>query len=403
MSGATSKLDAIVAGHITLDIIPTFKDFNGDVHSLLVPGKLTEVGSPLIATGGTVSNTGLALHRLGVPTGLIGKIGDDVMGKAVLERIRAHDPGLAEDMVVSAEDDTSYSIVISPPGVDRMFLHCPGANDTFEADNIDYEKLDGARLFHFGYPPLMRRMYGDDGKELESLLSRAKQKGVIVSLDMAMPDPASPAGKVNWTSILERALPSVDVFLPSFDEILYMLDRDRFDRMRESDGDNSPGMMDGLLLSEIAQRLFDYGPAIVVLKLGDKGLYVRTTPDDRRLAKPAKSLGVNLESWATRELLSGCFEADVVGTTGAGDCTIAGFLAGLLKGQQPHQALTSAVAVGACSVERADATSGVPSWNDVQARITSGWKRSQPLISLPDWRTSDQGEYWIGPNDRTSQ
>ena len=47
--------------------------------------------------------------------------------------------------------------------MDRSFLHCPGANDTFGPEDIDVERLAGVSLFHFGYPPLMRRMYSDGG------------------------------------------------------------------------------------------------------------------------------------------------------------------------------------------------------------------------------------------------
>ena len=67
-------------------------------------------------------------------------------------------------MIVSDPEVTSYTIVISPPGHDRSFLHCPGANETFTAADVPYEQLAGVRLFHFGYPPLMPRMYADGGE-----------------------------------------------------------------------------------------------------------------------------------------------------------------------------------------------------------------------------------------------
>jgi len=386
---ASATPQAIVAGHIALDIIPIFKKFKGDLGTLLAPGKLIEVGGPVIAAGGAVHNTGLALHRLGIATGLMGKVGDDLLGRAILELIRAEDRRLAEGMIVVAEENTSYSVVLSPPGVDRIFLHNPGANDTFDAKDIDYRKLEGVRLFHFGYPPLMRRMYSDDGENLELLVSRAKQAGAMVSLDMAMPDPASPAGKVNWVTILKRTLPHVDIFLPSTDEIFYMLG---------TGGDRLPAGTDGPLLDQVARRLLDYGARIVVLKLGAPGLYLRTASDRRRLMELQPNLGGDTGAWVGRELWSGSFEVEVVGATGAGDCAIAGFLAGILKGQRPEEALTSAAAVGAFSVERADAISGVPSWKEVQARIHSVWRRQDPAINLPQWRPAKDG-VWIGPHD----
>jgi len=75
----------------------------------------------------------------------------------------------------------------------------------------------------------------------------------------------------------------------------------------------------------------------------------------------------------------------VVGTTGAGDATIAGFIAALLKGLPIEQTLTMAVAVGAFNVERADATSGIPDWATVEARVQAGWARRPVDIVLPGW------------------
>ena len=94
--------------------------------------------------------------------------------------------------------------------------------------------------------------------------------------------------------------------------------------------------------------------------------------------------------WLNRELLAPCFLVDVAGTTGAGDCTIAGFLARLLAGDSPEQAATAAVAVGACSVEQPDATSGVPDWPAVRRRLESGWKQRPMDIELPGWRNTGE-------------
>jgi hypothetical protein len=82
-------------------------------------------------------------------------------------------------------------VILAPPETDRIFLHDAGANDTFAADDVDYELVSHVKLFHFGYPPLMARMYERDGDELVSLFSRVKAAGVTTSLDMAMPGTGS--------------------------------------------------------------------------------------------------------------------------------------------------------------------------------------------------------------------
>ena len=130
--------DIVVAGHTCIDIIPTFEPSQASpggeqahLETFLIPGKLVNVGAAVLSTGGAVSNTGLALHRLGIAVRLVGKLGDDLFGQAILQLFRKNDERLAEGMIIAPGDASSYTVVINPPGVDRVFLHCPGANDSW--------------------------------------------------------------------------------------------------------------------------------------------------------------------------------------------------------------------------------------------------------------------------------
>ena len=77
------KIDVVVAGHICLDIIPEFPGgTKPKIEKLFIPGRLVNVKEAIISTGGVVSNTGLALHRLGMKVELMGKVGDDFFGKS---------------------------------------------------------------------------------------------------------------------------------------------------------------------------------------------------------------------------------------------------------------------------------------------------------------------------------
>ena len=380
--------EAIVAGHICLDIIPTFPEH---ARNWYAPGTLLKMRPAVVATGGAVSNTGIALHRLGIGTRLMGKVGDDLIGHAILDFLRRQGAELAEGMIVTPGEQSSCTVVLSPPGVDRMFLHYTGANDTFSAGDVDANRVTGARLFHFGYPTLMRAIYADGGHGLERIFRAVRQQGLTTTLDMSQPDPKSEAGRVDWPAFLARVLPVTDVYLPSYDETLLMIDRPRFEQGAPADAGQ---------LAATAQRLLDWGAAIVVLKLGDQGAYLRTTRDLARLGRIGAAAPRELSAWAGRELLAPCFQVNVVGTNGSGDCTIAGFLAGLLRSLSPEETLTSAVAVGACNVEAADATSGVRPWAETRERIANGWPRRPVTLSLPGWKPGPSG-ILMGPNDNT--
>ncbi|NOU35210.1 MAG: carbohydrate kinase family protein [Kiritimatiellaceae bacterium] len=375
-----NEVDVIVAGHLCLDIIPAFPAEKRPLSDLHAPGRLTNVGGAVCATGGAVSNTGLALHRYGLNTRLVGKIGNDTFGRAILDVIRARDPGLTQSIVVAPGEASSYTIVINPPGIDRMFLHCPGANDAFCADDVDFPMIGTGRLFHFGYPPLMRRMFLDCGAETAKLFCNAKANGLTTSLDMARPDSGAESGRVDWRALLRNILPHVDIFLPSVDELLYMLDRPRFAKFEAALEAGEPlGGLRQTDLRALSDELIAMGTGMVVMKLGAYGLYLRSSANSARLLKFGNGAPANPAQWIDRELYHPCFEKQVVGTTGAGDCAIAGFLAGLLYGQNPEAVMDSATGSGACNVEAADAISGIPTWDALQKRISKGWKTEPGL------------------------
>lgn len=50
----------------------------------------------------------------------------------------------------------------------------------------------------------MRKMYKDDGQELYTLLKTVHEMGVATSLDMAMIEENTEAGKQNWEEILKK-------------------------------------------------------------------------------------------------------------------------------------------------------------------------------------------------------
>jgi len=390
-------IDVVVAGHISLDVTPQMFSGGQSIGEIFRPGKLINVGPATVSAGGPVSNAGLALHRLGIDVKLMSKCGDDMFGRDLIQRIKTEAPGAETGIRIVKGQHTSYTIVVCPPGTDRIFLHCPGANDTFDSQDVDLAAVGRARLFHFGYPPLMARTFANGGRELVKIFSEAKAAGATTSLDMSLPDPAAPGGQVDWTAILNRTLPHVDIFVPSAEELTFMLRRATFDRLVAS-GDLL-GLIDAALLSDLADRCIDAGAGIVLIKCGYLGIYIRTAGLGRLenigLAKPHKP-----RNWASRELFEPTYAVgNVVSATGSGDSAIAGFLAAYLRGCDVADCLRYACAAGAQNVQAHDSLSGVKSWEETTRQVRSGMAKNEVPIDMPGWRHDDAANHYRGPRD----
>jgi sugar/nucleoside kinase (ribokinase family) len=239
-------------------------------------------------------------------------------------------------------------------------------------------------------------MYERDGTQLAEIFRSAKDTGVATSLDLALPDPTSAAGRADWVTILQSTLPHVDVFLPSIEEILYMLRQEVYDELYQAaDGPNFLPWVTPELLSDMGQQLLEMGPKVVCLKLGDRGLYLRTA-DRPAIASLGRARPSDPAAWANKELWTPCFNVDVVGTAGSGDSTIAGFLSGLLRDMSAEEAVTAAVAVGGCNVEAADTLSGVRPWDETMQRVANGWARHKLDLDAPGWRFDEDHQLWVG-------
>lgn len=367
------KKKIIAAGHICIDITPMFplETRCAEIGDLLIPGKLIHMKGADVHTGGSVANTGLALKILGADVQLLGKVGDDAFGTMVRDILAGYGAG---GLIVDENSSTSYSVVLAVPGIDRIFLHDPGANDTFTNADIPEEALEDAALFHFGYPPIMKRMYENDGAELTAILRRVKERGIATSLDLAAVDPSSQAGHADWEKILAGALPYTDFFVPSFEELCFMLDRLRYDALCARGGDMAQWLDMEADVKPLAAKCLELGCRAVLIKCGTGGMYF-CTADREAMARVGSRLELDPEVWASREGIQPCFRADqVLSGTGAGDTSIAAFLMAAAEGKSPERCAALAAAEGACAVTAYDALSGLKPLRELEERIASGWE-----------------------------
>jgi len=385
---------AIVAGHICLDITPDLSRVpEGQFQTLLQPGKMIQTGQFSLTGGGAVSNTGLALHRLGVPTQLMAKIGADLYGEMLRGIFHQESPHLNENLITDPSAPTGLTLILNPPGFDRSFLHFHGANDTFYASDLSRSVLEKADLFHFGYPSLMRSIYRGDGGEMVSILQRARRAGMTTSLDFSLPDPTSPAGRVDWVNFLANVLPYTDIFLPNIEELTFLMDRERYEALSQSRSKAVIQRVPAGLVRELGCRVISHGVKAVMIKCGTRGVYLKTGQPEV-WGKGGRGLEGITSDWHDRELWVPAFKVAVHGTCGAGDAADASFLASILQGANPETALRMAAAAGASAVESPERVCGLPTWDALLARVEKGWETHPLGLDENEWRKDAVHALW---------
>ena len=372
---------AVVAGHICVDITPAIPGEKvSNLNEIVIPGKIIPAGDISISTGGAVASTGLAMKIFGTDVTLMGKVGEDDFAEIIMKILRQY--GYEGELLVSKEISTSYSIILAIPGIDRIIFHNAGANDAFYLKDMDLDKIWEADLFHFGYPPIMRSMYENDGAELVKMFKMVSGMGALTSLDLAMVQEQSDAGRADWNKILQEVLPYTDFFVPSVEELLLMIDREKYHKILEksSDGD----IVNVISLEEdvkpLAERCIAMGAKCVLIKCGAPGLYYKTTASGFA-EKLTKKLGHDCSDWADKEGFEASYVPGKVRSgLGAGDTTIGAFLSAILQGYSMERCLQLATATGASCVETYDALSGLKSFKELEARIDAGWEKNPVRI-----------------------
>lgn len=367
---------AMLAGTIALDIIPHFPPGACRRDELLAEGKTIYLDGIDLTLGGLVANTGLAMHRLGADVVLTSRVGDGPLGGVVSRLLEKTEvPSMLEAV---PEGRTSTTIVTVPKGSDRVFWHQRGASQEYSFASLDRDTLKRSDLFHFGYPTGMECMYTDGGENLRALYQGVKGLGLTTSLDLSLPGLTSQSGQADWRKILSKTLPYVDVFLPSLEETLFLLHRDRYLKILERAGNEyAIDYIDLDTLRELGDEVLGLGAKVFGLKLGKKGMYLRTAGAEA--FRDFGALGDTItKEWWNREILEPPFRVTrICSTNGAGDTAIAGFLTGLMDGDCPERCLRLALGAAACRIESPWGAEGICEKRFLLERMKGGWEKEK--------------------------
>ncbi|HEX9996078.1 MAG TPA: carbohydrate kinase family protein [Abditibacterium sp.] len=296
-----SNSSTVCLGILVADVI------GRPIDTVPAPGTLQLVPSITPHIGGCAANTGIGLQTLGIETLVAGKVGRDGFGDFV--RAELEKSGARTAIAVDEDTPTSATMVLVQSDAERAFLHCTGANATFELADFDLDLLDGAALLHIAGHGLMPRF---DGEQCAQLLQIAREKGVKTSLDTAG------APNEDWCRNLRLCLPFLDYFVPSLHEVQHLFPNA-----------STP--------ETLAARLLEAGVGTIALKMGERGSYVSDGRESHFVAP---------------------FSVAALDATGAGDAFAAGFLCGVLQGFDLQTSARLANAAGALCVTRVGTIAG---------------------------------------------
>ena len=265
------------------------------------------------AAGDSAANTMSGLARLGAKSGFLTMMGNDEMGQFFTDEMTRTG---VEMLALKSDTPTGRVIAMVTPDGERTFATCLGASIELSPDDIKPELFDNWDIFYIeGYlvanPDMLRKA-----------ISTAKDKGLKIAIDLASYNVVEESRDF----LLELVNNYVDIVFANEQEALALT-----------------GMEPENALHYIAERC-----EIAGVKIGAKGAYIQRGNEIVTIP-PMK--------------------ADVVDTTGAGDMWAAGFLAGLVKGENLQKCGMMGAIVAKNIIEVMGAKMDDERWDNIHAAI----------------------------------
>ncbi|MDF2834790.1 MAG: PfkB domain protein [Paenibacillus sp.] len=276
--------------------------------------------------GGAESNVAIGLARLGASVGWFGALGDDPFGKLVLKTLRGEGVDISRAKL-SGEAPTGMMFREHVAG--RLAVHYfrkHSAASRMRPEDLDEDYIRGAKLLHV--TGITCALSESCRRTVRRAIDIAKEAGVRISFD--------PNLRLKLWSIeeaRETLLPlaeEADYFLPGWDELRLLYQTDDY--------------------NEVKNKLSELKAISVVKGMGDATIVLDNGQETSVPFYPAEQ---------------------VVDTVGAGDGFCAGFLAGLMKGMSPVEAVRLASINGSLVVQMRGDWEALPEWDIVEQRMSA--------------------------------
>jgi len=316
MDASNNRGKVLCVGDLVVDIV------SSAMPRLPEPGEIALIERIAVFPGGNALNTAVALRRMGEQVSIAGSVGDDALGRLLLDQLQMHDLNV-RGVRREPGGRTASTFILRAEGEDRRFIHSLGVAATFTGEHVSPELIpENGIMLAGGY--LKLGAWDDD--LLANLMRQARQRNCTVVLNVCI----AKDSRVDANRCL-HLLEHVDVFVPNEDEARLLTGETELARQ--------------------AQVLRKAGVRTVVITRGQQGLYA----DD---GKQTVEMGV--------------FKVPLVDPSGCGDCFTAGLIAGLLQCWGTPRVLEFASAVGALGATALGCTDGVPSFEAVEEFLKDG-------------------------------
>lgn len=237
-----------------------------------------ELGSP----GGSAANTIYGLAKLGIGSGFIGAVGNDLEGERILDDFTKAGVDTSRITVIDGVRTGIVMGFVDEVG-ERALYVSPGANNEITAENVELEYLEGSKIIQ------LSSFVGDSQFKIQEEVCKSLSGKVKVSL-------------CPGALYARRGMEQLRPMLESSD--LVFLNKTEIEDL------TGKGYVEG------SNELLGLGCQIVVVTLAEEGCLVMNKNGEHIVPAEAKK---------------------AVDTTGAGDSFATGFLYGFLKGKSPEQ------------------------------------------------------------------
>jgi ribokinase len=293
-----------VVGSLNMDLV-TEVDYTPSVGETILGNGLDQI------PGGKGANQGVTIGKLGGKVNMIGKIGDDDYGKALLKSLK--ESGVNSKHVMVSRQSTGLAFIMVNANGDNSIVVIPGAN--FDIDQEDIRRKEEV----IKSSDVLVCQLESPLEVIEEALRIAKTDDTFTILNPA-------PGKVLPNSILSK----VDLLTPNESELEILTGQSVTDE-------------EGLL--KACKILLESGIKQLIVTLGEKGCLL-----------------VNDSGYKKFEAIT----VDAVDTTAAGDSFTGALAFGIDQGKSIEEAINLATHVAAISVTRKGAQSSLPSMDEVK-------------------------------------